>query len=96
MRSTSGQRLVCASCLAAVERIGIESGFLDADGLAAAAAVTTEPEHTNEELYEQALTDEQLWDLRADGTLTEADPDGLVDGRAWTPGQRRTERRRAG
>jgi phage head maturation protease len=80
----SGHRLVCGSCLAAIEKIGVESGYLDADDLAAAAAVGDEPELTSEELYAAALDSEIGWDLEDDGTLTRSDANHrATQGRAW-------------
>jgi hypothetical protein len=78
----SGRKIICTSCLDALDDLAVAAGVITAEQLADAAAITNEQELTSEAEYERAMADEQVYDLAADGTLIEVDDDEGT-GRAW-------------
>jgi hypothetical protein len=77
------EALICAECVRAMRSaLDAHVATISPEELDEAAEVTSE------EAYEQALSDEILWDLEPDGTLVEASDDPLR-GRAWGRDARR-------
>lgn len=75
----SASKLICAACVAAVDQIGADAGYLDPAHL---DAIDQLDELTAEQEYEQALGAEVRWNLEGDGTLVRAEDDER-QGRAW-------------
>ena len=67
----SEHRLVCSSCLAATEQIGVDSGYLDADDLAAVSAIDAERGRIRGGVGRRARRREE-WHLEPDGRLAGA------------------------